>query len=169
METSAVGKFYMNFKVEEDQYNVHKIALAGILLGQGSATEKMTVLFDHYDTEETHLCTRELFIQMLDEVVDMTINLLPLLASGDRAYEVSDQRLKTYINMLRKSSPLGKQNITKDVFGDTEDLTKKYFIKRVKSSDLLAKCISPTEIRIYLHNLFHRTPKRQLDELAESA
>ena len=69
---------------------MHKIALAGILLGQGSATEKMTVLFDHYDTEETHLCTRELFIQMLDEVVDMTINLLPLLASGDRAYEVSD-------------------------------------------------------------------------------
>lgn len=93
METSAVGKFYTNFKVEEDQYNVHKIALAGILLGQGTATEKMEVLFDHYDTEETTMCTKELFTQILDEVVDITINLLPMLASGDRAYEVSDQRL----------------------------------------------------------------------------
>ena len=105
---------------------------------------------------------------MFTDVIDITLNMLPLLATGDLFNQVSDQRLKTYVNMMKKAAPLGKQNITKEVFGDGDDLTKKIFIKRFKSSDLLAKCTTATGIRIYLHNLFHRTPKRQLDEMAES-
>ena len=61
MHSTPVGKFYQNFQNEEDQYDVFKIVLVGILLGQGSPTEKMAVMFEHYDTEETNICTKELF------------------------------------------------------------------------------------------------------------
>ena len=68
----------------------------------------MTIILGHYNPDRTHMITKELYTQIIGDICNYSVNILPVLSIGDNFGELAEQRVRTYVNMLRKAAPFVK-------------------------------------------------------------
>lgn len=79
---SPIYRFYSNVR-EGNLFNRKSLILAGILLGSGSRADKAEVLFHLYNDDQDADFERDEVYRMLQQIVDMSAEYLPLLAVGE--------------------------------------------------------------------------------------
>lgn len=103
---SAIYRFYSNVR-EGNLFDVKSLILAGILLGSGSKQEKAEVLFNLYNDDHDQDFERDEVYRMLQQIVDMSAEYLPLLAIGEEQGCLSeDQYTDISTKMLDNKEPL---------------------------------------------------------------
>mmetsp|Transcript_23467 Transcript_23467/g.41606 ORF Transcript_23467/g.41606 Transcript_23467/m.41606 type:complete len:245 (-) Transcript_23467:827-1561(-) len=94
-----IEAFYNKLRNENGKLILKKLLLLGVLLGKGTPHEKAQILFEIYDDTDAHVLEGLTVKQMVDDMFDMSVNLLPTLVPANcRGHD--SQKVKYYIDRI---------------------------------------------------------------------
>lgn len=126
---SNIESFYNRLRNDNGTLSLKKLLLLAVLLCKGSPHEKAQVLFEIYDDSDAHVLEGLTVKQMVDDLFDMSVNLLPtLVTSTSRGHD--PEKVKYYLakilyrsnkskDMLRMALTEGAVRTRRDAFVGT--------------------------------------------------
>ena len=73
--------FRLFYNIKEKTYKTRLISTFGILMGQGSFDEKVSLIFDNYDDEYTRILSKEKIQKMIHDIFYISCFCLPAFAA----------------------------------------------------------------------------------------
>jgi hypothetical protein len=135
-------------------YEVRTILLCGILLCEGTTSDKANMLFNLYDSKRDTSLDKDVIKDMVYEIIDMSVKKIPKIAVDDNEepepFTIDTSKLETYTNgLLSKSETLVEKVITK-LMEDQYCITQTDFIKRISRDSFLESLLWSYRIRLEL-------------------
>ena len=146
--------FKLFFNDIEQNYNIRQITTLGILYGFGSKAEKLTVLFENYDTSLSKSLDSNEITLMLKEIIEISFGFILKFASG-RAKGITESSIDDYkSSLLRFKSTL---NIYYRYFFFEENIQELSFSEFEKAFDKTETCylLNPHENRVNSKKTIH--------------
>jgi Ca2+-binding EF-hand superfamily protein len=80
---TQVYKFLSRLK-NEKLYDIKKVTLCAILVGEGDTSTKARILFNHFDVDASDKMDKKEIRHLLEETLEITLKLIPSLALKER-------------------------------------------------------------------------------------
>ena len=155
---TQVYKFLTRLQNEKKLYDIAKLSLCAILLGDGDTPTKAGILFGHFDADASLKLERGEIQKMLEEMVDLVITKIPLLAlrvEGDTEDpaqpKLSQEESDQYTGMLANGKERFIANVMNKLIGASDGITDAEFVKKVSEDAYLGRLVWSTNIRISLY------------------
>ena len=110
----------------------------GVLLGTGELEDKATCLFEHCDDDFTGKISASAFRSLLNDILAVSTDAIPLCAVGKGENMVSQDEMTTYNSTLSKAKNSASEAIMKKLFGSAQEVTKDAFINAAKEGDAVS-------------------------------
>ena len=134
---SSIAKVYAKLKSGED-YLCQKLVAMGLLLGTGELEDKVTLLFEHCDDDFTGKIQAATFRSLLNDIISVSIEALPLCSVGKGENMCSQDEMTTYVTTLSKAKNSASDAIMKKLFGTAQEVTKEEFINAAKTGEAVS-------------------------------
>lgn len=148
---SDIYKFFSSMK-DGQLFNGRSLALCGILVGTGSEKEKAEVLFEHFDKDAGGSLDRKEIHHMLTEIIQMSVDYLPLLAVSETAQEntLDEEQLEAFQNKLNETQESLINRLADKLLEHRPDIYSNEFIRRVSTDAVLKQLLWSTGVRTLL-------------------
>lgn len=141
--------FYNSF-CDDDHYSLRTLIILGILLSYGNFTDKAQLMFEILDVENLKVLNRADIEFLVSEMVDISVNKIPLLIEKDK-------KVKKYIKSLKSVKERGKKIMLKYFCKSTmQKITKAEFVDRFYKEKCV-KLLTARGIRKFLYDLMYET------------
>lgn len=150
-ETDPAFLFYSNFLVDgrTEKYGTDKLITLGILLAKGSIRQKAELLFENFDIDSSGTFSINEIGLMLEYIIEISLVLLPNLASTFELNRKMSFALKLYSIKLEKSiaeiSLFYRVSLTQ---GREEDVHQREFLSRFSNPDI-QHLLFPSKLRLF--------------------
>lgn len=157
---TQVYKFLNRLQNEKKLYDIKKLGLCSILLGEGETPIKARILFNHFDEDANEKFDRAELRSMLDEMVQISVHLIPMLAlrvdgeSDDpNMQKISQEEIDDYTKVLDKSKEKFIETVSIKLLGTAEFISSEEFITKVSNDNFLKRIVWSSNIRVTLFEL----------------
>jgi hypothetical protein len=139
--TSASARFFEGLKVNGD-ISTNRLVITGILLGTGTLRNKAQLMFDHVDIEAKGRLERREVACLLEEIMTVVVECLPVLAYTD----LHETQLKSYQDTLSSNSKMQTQLALTTLMRSEHSIDQKRFVASLAKSELNCWLV-PHELR----------------------
>lgn len=138
----------------EKLYKTQIVSLCGLLLGEGKSIEKAKVLFSIYDTEESNSLSSETINKMLEDIINVSANRIPLIAADDNdimaTYSLPNTRVEAYITSLTSNKDYYMKKVLLELLPKETSINLQEFLQKVTHSRLLESLLWSYQVRLEL-------------------
>lgn len=146
---SPVYKFLKKLMNDRKLYDVKRLALCGILVGEGSVKEKAGVIFNHFDEDASGQLERGEIVNMLNEMIDIAVEKIPAMAKGST--EVTAEELDAYTAMLLTGRHAFVERTVSTLLSTNTGISLEDFETKLQENSTLRRLIWSYEIRLSLY------------------
>lgn len=146
---SVTFRLLNKVKNEKKLFELRKLILICILLGQSKTVDKSEWLFRQYDVDASDFLEFSEFQLMVGEIIEVCAAILPVLAIGEGVNSFSKDECDTYTAKLLS----GKEEAEKELFDEFKVLLKishQEFIQMMQDNPKMNFLIKPTLVRQFL-------------------
>ena len=155
---TQVFKFLTSMKNENKLYDLPKLSLCAILLGQGDTDEKAKILFEHFDEDASQKLEKNELVAMLEEMVDISVHKIPILAlkiEGDTVDpefpKITQEEIDGYVHHLLKAKHQFIDKVILKLLEGSDGIAIDDFVSKVKNDSYLARLVWSANIRVTLY------------------
>ncbi|CAG9314261.1 unnamed protein product [Blepharisma stoltei] len=149
---SAFYKILAKLKNDKKLYEIRKLVLLALLVGKGAPQDKAVWLFKQYDLDASGVIDAEEVETMLNEMIDLAVNILPLSARGDEEGCLTKEEEDTYKSMLLAGQQSMVQEVMKLLLNQNEIGETEFVAKICDPSQQLNKLLWSYGVRLLLKN-----------------
>jgi hypothetical protein len=152
----TIEAFYDRLRKANGNIELKKILLLGVLLSRGSAHEKAQILFEIYDESDVHVLEGPTMRQMVEDLYDMSVNVLPtLVPATGKAHD--SQKVKFYLERINYRSSKSRDMLLMALTGGDVRTRRDAFIGNLCKED--RQCLlSAGGIRQFCYKYWQSTP-----------
>ena len=143
-------EFYLALK-QEEHYNLNTMLLLGILLSNGLSRQKARLIFEIYDCYCVKKLTRADLQQLIADIANLSINVLPTLMDNSTNPPVSSYKAKVYTKSIWEKLNQGQSKLIDFILCDKEDISEKDFAAKF-DNDINGRILTPHGFRTYINN-----------------
>ncbi|CAG9333227.1 unnamed protein product [Blepharisma stoltei] len=166
---SPTYKLFQSLSNEEGFYNSNDIELCAVLLGSGSAKDKLLILFEHIDKSADGVLYKDETCKVLKQMIDLSLNKIPTSINSENY--LSSIELKEYIESLVKSESKFLDKVFQSIFNnDSDEVSIEDLEKMLCEYPKLERLVWSSGIRISLYeesNLYSHPLKFSLEYFEE--
>ena len=155
---TQIFKFLQRLKGGDKLYDIQKLSLCAILLGDGDVNTKATILFQHFDIDASEKLERQELITMLDEMVDISVRKIPILSlknddeeANSEYPKLTEQEIDDYGKTLEVGKAKFVETVLSKLLGGSDGISLGEFVTKVTADEYLQRLVWSANIRVTLY------------------
>ena len=130
------------------------VSVCGLLLGEGKCLDKAKALFSIYDTEDSNSLGSETVKRMVEDLLDVSTNRIPLIAADDNeapaAFTLPSSKVEAYVTSLSANKGWFTRKVLSELLENESSINLEQFLKKMTNSRLLGSMLWSYQIRLEL-------------------
>jgi len=144
-------------------FDIRKVVLGAILIANGKPDEKAQVLFEHFDHNNTMILEHTQIHQMLSEMLEISVEHIPILSLGESEENLQNEELKSYSKeLLTFKQRFIDDTLHKIITNDTPEMYEEHFIEIMTKDQHLKQLLWARGLREWILKNYTASSKELL-------
>ena len=147
--TDSIIKFYENFKIDGDCYNLNKLLVLGVLVSSGNPVDKARILFEIEDTYSAKVLRKESVQALINDILQICLEFLPSLYMVE-SDKCTEEKISEYVVKINQNYDTVRPLLLKEFMGsENEEISLLNFMNNFRV-DETARLLRPYFIRRFV-------------------